>query len=93
MRAVLRAHRALASPPEGKRALALKAGIHIGPCIAITQNERLDYFGSTVNIAARLVGLSLGGDLVVSDAVVADPEVAAELRGGALSAAEVRVDA
>ena len=29
----------------------LKIGIHHGPCIAVNMNERLDYFGSTVNIA------------------------------------------
>jgi class 3 adenylate cyclase len=57
--------------------LALKVGIHVGPCIAVNQNGVLDYFGSTVNLASRLVSLSDGDDLVVSDAVLADPEVAA----------------
>ena len=33
--------------------LQLKAGLHTGPCIAVTLNDRLDYFGSTVNLAAR----------------------------------------
>lgn len=59
------------------RPLALKVGIHSGPCIAVSQNGVLDYFGSTVNLAARLVSLSTGDGLVVSDAVLADPEVAA----------------
>jgi class 3 adenylate cyclase len=86
VRALLRVQQELASPPPGKRPLLLKGGIHTGPCIAITQNDRLDYFGSTVNVAARLVGLSSGTDLVVSDAVLEDPEVAAELAGGRLSA-------
>jgi class 3 adenylate cyclase len=86
VRALLRVQRELASPPAGKRPLLLKGGIHTGPCIAITQNDRLDYFGSTVNVAARLVGLSSGTDLVVSDAVLEDPEVAGELGGGRLSA-------
>jgi class 3 adenylate cyclase len=75
VRAALRAHREAAAPPNGRRPFVLKAGIHTGPCIAVTQNGRLDYFGTTVNVAARLVGLSAGGDLVVSDAVRADPEV------------------
>jgi class 3 adenylate cyclase len=86
VRAVLRVQRELASPPAGKRPLQLKAGIHSGPCIAITQNDRLDYFGSTVNVAARLVGLSSGSDLVISEAVLSDPEVAVELAGGVLRA-------
>ena len=55
--------------------LALKAGLHHGPCIAINQNERLDYFGTTVNIAARLCALGTGQDLVLSAAVRHDPEV------------------
>jgi class 3 adenylate cyclase len=59
------------------RPLALKVGIHYGPCIAVNQNGVLDYFGSTVNLAARLVGLSSGDDIVVSDAILGDPEVAA----------------
>jgi len=60
--------------------------MHSGPCIAITQNERLDYFGSTVNVAARLVDLSSGSDVVVSEAVLEDPEVAAELAGSGMGA-------
>ncbi|MFZ0061601.1 MAG: adenylate/guanylate cyclase domain-containing protein, partial [Pyrinomonadaceae bacterium] len=42
---------------------------------AVTLNERLDYFGSTVNMAARLEGLSTGNDVVISAAVYNDPEV------------------
>jgi class 3 adenylate cyclase len=70
VRAMLAAHASL----EGKP-LALKVGIHTGPCIAVNQNGVLDYFGSTVNLASRLVSLSNGGDLVVSDALLADPEL------------------
>jgi class 3 adenylate cyclase len=81
LRAVLRAQEELAQPPVGKRPFLLKAGIHVGPCIAITQNGRLDYFGSTVNVAARLVSLSSGTDVVVSNAVLEDPEVAEDLAG------------
>ena len=73
--AMLQAQEQLAAPPEGTAPLTLKAGIHIGPCIAVTLNERLDYFGSTVNMAARLEGLSSGNDVVISAAVYNDPEV------------------
>jgi class 3 adenylate cyclase len=72
VRAMLAAQREVAGRP-----LALKVGIHSGPCIAVNQNGVLDYFGSTVNLAARLVELSSGEELVVSDAVLADSEVAA----------------
>jgi class 3 adenylate cyclase len=41
----------------------------------VTLNDRLDYFGSTVNMAARLQGQSRGGDIVLSRAVADDPAV------------------
>jgi len=41
-----------------KNSIIIKVGIHHGPCIAVTLNERIDCFGTTVNIAARVQGLS-----------------------------------
>jgi class 3 adenylate cyclase len=76
LRAIQHAQQVLASPPAGVRPLWLKAGVHSGPCIAVTLNDRLDYFGATVNVAARLVDLCSGGDVVISGAVRNDPEVA-----------------
>lgn len=55
--------------------LVLKLGIHVGPSVVVTMNDRLDYFGSTVNMAARLQGQSRGGDIVLSRAVADDPAV------------------
>jgi len=75
LRAMLEAQQQLANPPDGMLPLTLKAGMHTGPCIAVTLNDRLDYFGSTVNLAARLEGQSTGGDVVISNAVYSDPEV------------------
>ncbi|HJS32498.1 MAG TPA: adenylate/guanylate cyclase domain-containing protein [Alphaproteobacteria bacterium] len=59
--------------------IVIKLGLHAGPCIAVTLNDRLDYFGSTVNMAARLQGESRGGDIVVSETVAEDPAVTASL--------------
>ena len=56
-------------------AIVIKLGLHEGPCIIVTLNERLDYFGSTVNMAARLQGQSQGGDIVLSQAMADDPAV------------------
>jgi class 3 adenylate cyclase len=72
VRSVLSAQQMLAAAASP---LTLKAGIHSGPCIAVTLNDRLDYFGSTVNMAARLEGLSSGEDVVISHVVYDDPEV------------------
>lgn len=55
--------------------LFLKAGIHHGACIVVNLNDRLDYFGSTVNIAARLPHFSAGGEVVLTEAIRNDPEV------------------
>lgn len=79
VRALLKASEELSKPKDGARPLMLKAGIHFGPCIAVTLNDRLDYFGSTVNITARLVGLCSGGDVVISSDVRKDAEVGAFL--------------
>ena len=72
LRAMLKAQRILG---DASLPLTLKAGLHTGPCIAVTLNDRLDYFGSTVNMAARLEGLSTGNDVIISRAVYDDPEV------------------
>jgi class 3 adenylate cyclase len=55
--------------------IIIKLGLHKGPCIAVSLNDRLDYFGSTVNLAARLQGQSLGGDIVLSEPLATDPAV------------------
>ncbi|HEX8723159.1 MAG TPA: DUF5939 domain-containing protein, partial [Pyrinomonadaceae bacterium] len=93
LRAIIGAQHRLASPPAGARPLTLKAGLHAGPCIAVTLDGRLDYFGSNVNIAARLEPLSDGEDCVVTDAVRRDPEVSALLEDEASGLAASRSEA
>jgi class 3 adenylate cyclase len=66
--------------------LVIKLGIHAGPTIAVTLNDRLDYFGTVVNMAARLQGQSLGGDLVISNDIAADAAVADLLTDHAVAA-------
>jgi class 3 adenylate cyclase len=83
--AVRQAQKELANPADAKP-LTLKAGIHTGPCIAVTLNDRLDYFGSTVNLAARLEGLSTGSDVIISGPMFDDPEVARLLNDGTVEA-------
>jgi class 3 adenylate cyclase len=58
-----------------ERHLVIKLGVHVGPSVMVSLNDRLDYFGSTVNMAARLQGQSEGGDIVLSRAVAEDPAV------------------
>jgi class 3 adenylate cyclase len=57
------------------REVILKIGIHRGAAIAVTLNERLDYFGQTVNIAARVQSLSDAKVICLTSEVVKDPKV------------------
>jgi class 3 adenylate cyclase len=54
--------------------ITLKLGLHAGSCIAVTSGEVLDYFGSIVNTASRLEHQCRGGEAIISEAVLADPE-------------------
>lgn len=60
----------------GDERLILKVGLHSGPCLHVTLNERPDYFGTTVNLAARVQGLSHGRDVVFTDAIRSDADAA-----------------
>jgi adenylate cyclase len=66
----------------------LKAGIHEGPCIAVGANGLLDYFGTTINLAARVQHESRGGEVMLSEEVYSDPVVQQRLRDTGLAAAE-----
>lgn len=91
LKAMLAAQELLAAPRDGMPPLTLKAGIHEGPCIAVTLNDRLDYFGSTVNMAARLESLSTGDDVVISHAIYEDAEVRELMRAENLQAAPFEI--
>jgi class 3 adenylate cyclase len=63
------------------RDVILKIGIHKGPCIAVTLNDRLDYFGQTVNTAARVQGLAGAEEVYVTNDVLVFPGVKSLLKG------------
>ena len=52
--------------------LLLKIGIHEGPCIAVTLNDRQDYFGQAVNIASRVQGLATSREIFATSSVIED---------------------
>ena len=62
----LAAFKELNARSNPRDAIHIKVGIHHGPCIAVTLNDRLDYFGRTINIASRIQGQAEGGDIVLS---------------------------
>ena len=54
--------------------VGLKVGLHSGPALAINAGNAVDYFGQTVNIAARVQGLADAGDICLTQAVAAEDD-------------------
>jgi class 3 adenylate cyclase len=69
---------------RGSNDLVVKIGIHEGPCLAVMLNERQDYFGQTVNIAARVQSLSTSQEIHITAPVIDAPEVATILEKEAI---------
>ena len=85
-------HRAMAAALKMREAvkdlkgdLLLKIGIHEGPCLAVSLNDRQDYFGRTVNIAARVQGLATSRSIFATKRVVADSEASKLLRSNGIA--------
>jgi class 3 adenylate cyclase len=75
--AALRMRSAMAklNAQRGTEDLIVKIGIHEGPCLAVMLNERQDYFGQTVNIAARVQSLSTSQEIHITGPVIDSPAV------------------
>lgn len=96
LRGALASHAALADFNQrhdlsGDDRLVLKIGVHAGPTIMVTLNERLDYFGQTVNLAARMQGIAQAGEVAFSKAVFEEPDVSDLLADHRVVAAEARI--
>lgn len=68
-----------------KEDLLLKIGVHEGPCIAVTLNDRQDYFGQTVNIASRVQGLANSRSIFATGSVLEDDKTIDLLKSRALT--------
>ena len=69
----------------GAEDVQLKLGVFAGPCYAVTANGLLDYFGQTVNIAARLQGKAESGEIVLPQELAAQAQTADWLAGAQVS--------
>jgi class 3 adenylate cyclase len=69
---------------RGTEDLIVKIGIHEGPCLAVMLNERQDYFGQTVNIAARVQSLSTSQEIHITGPIIDSPAVATILERAAI---------
>jgi class 3 adenylate cyclase len=63
--------------------IGIKLGVHEGPCLAVRANDRLDFFGTTVNVAARLQGKAATSELVLTRALADQSAIASRLHGRA----------
>jgi class 3 adenylate cyclase len=66
--------------------LLLKIGIHEGPCLAVSLNDRQDYFGTTVNIASRVQGLATSRSIFATRRVVTDSAASKLLQSAGIAA-------
>ena len=66
---------------RARRELVLRIGLHRGPAIAVSVRDRIDYFGQTVNAAARIQAAAAPGEIVLSDDVYRGVGVAELLVG------------
>jgi class 3 adenylate cyclase len=62
----------------------LKIGIHEGPCLAVVLDKRQDYFGRTVNIAARVQGLADSRSILATGPIVTHPRASDLLKASGL---------
>jgi class 3 adenylate cyclase len=69
---------------RGRDDLLLKIGIHEGPCLAVVLNDQQDYFGTTVNIAARVQGLADSRAILATGPVVTHPQASTLLETSGL---------
>lgn len=90
--AIQEAFRALNSRKALRNEILVKIGLHTGSTIMVNLNNRLDYFGQTVNLAARVQESAGGGEVLVSQAVRRDGEAMGELRGRVSSLTRRRLE-
>jgi class 3 adenylate cyclase len=60
---------------RGSEDLALNIGMHEGPCLAVTLDERQDYFGQTVNVASRVQELADPAAILVTKPIIESADV------------------
>ena len=75
VRAFQKAQEAFKNQVETQRSILLKGGIHTGDCVAVILNNRIDYFGATVNIASRLVEYAKPEEVIISNSSYLCPEL------------------
>ena len=63
-------------PRRSDTPIRLRISLNTGPCIAVRLNANADFFGGTVNVAAKLQALAEAYQIAMSDATYHAPGVA-----------------
>jgi class 3 adenylate cyclase len=63
-------------PARTDTPIRLRISLNTGPCIAVRLNANADFFGGTVNVAAKLQALAEGYQIAMSEATYTAPGVA-----------------
>jgi class 3 adenylate cyclase len=63
-------------PGRADTPIRLRISLNTGPCIAVKWNANADFFGGTVNVAAKLQALAEGYQIAMSEATYRAPGVA-----------------
>jgi class 3 adenylate cyclase len=63
-------------PGRADTPIRLRISLNTGPCIAVRLNANADFFGGTVNVAAKLQALAEVYQIAMSEATYAAPSVA-----------------
>ncbi len=63
-------------PTRSDTPIRLRISLNTGPCIAVRLNSNADFFGGTVNIAAKLQAMAEGYQVAMSEATYRSPGVA-----------------
>jgi len=76
--------------PDTGQELSLCIGLHAGPCIAMEANGVIDYFGTTVNMAARIQSKAAGREVTMSELIRGSQGVREYLDGKGLLSKETQ---
>lgn len=79
-------------PGRGPGSLRLRVSINSGTCIAVRLNSAIDYFGHTVNLAAKLQAVAEAWQIALGETTLAAPGVADYLAAQGAALEELAVD-
>lgn len=91
VRAALAIPNVLAADPIARR-VEIQIGVERGGALMTTINDRLDYFGRTVDLASRLAELAEAGDIVLGAAIASEPQVALLLAESRIQTAAIAAE-